>query len=252
MANVSTFDAAVYQAITLLPNQLITACIAKAHIATNDWLNIAGIAMLDIFFNNSKSINLSTFSKFRFFNLLNKTMTDNIAITIHDIHVARAVPAIHRLNVITNNKSNHIFKIAEIIRKIRVVLESHNALKIAAAISYINKNTAHTKIIWIYCNDHQKIFSGVANKLSRGFDNKNHIKLIINQIIHEKIRAVYDAFLTFFISLAQKIWDITTFAHVDNPIKTEINKKNIGNAAPTDANAVSEINFQTIIVSVIL
>lgn len=92
----------------------------------------------------------------------------------------------------------------------------------------------------------------MSNKLSRGFDNKNHIKLIINQIIHEKIRAVYDAFLTFFISLAQKIWDITTFAHVDNPIKTEINKKNIGNAAPTDANAVSEINFQTIIVSVIL
>ena len=43
-----------------------------------------------------------------------------------------------------------------------------------------------------------------------------------------------------------------TLAPVANQIGIEINKKNIGKAAHTEASAVSEINFQTIIVSAIL
>ena len=63
---------------------------------------------------------------------------------------------------------------------------------------------------------------------------------------------MYEDFFTSFIFFAQKSWDIITLAHVANHIGIEINKKNIGNAAHTDASAFSDINLPTMTVSAIL
>lgn len=135
IARVSTLDAAVNPAITLLPKPFITACTANAHTATNEWFNIAGIAIFVISFSSFRSKIWSNLSVSNFFNLRSNTTTANVVAMIRDTTVAHAAHAIHRWNLITNSKSKQIFAMAEIIKNCNGVLESHNALNVEVAIS---------------------------------------------------------------------------------------------------------------------
>jgi hypothetical protein len=141
---------------------------------------------------------------------------------------------------------------AEIIKNCNGVFESHKALNVDVAISYINNNVVHKNITCKYNLDHSKISNGVWSKFNIGQQKLYQIILINNHNIHADINAVYADFFTSLIFFAQKSWDIITLAHVANHIGIEINKKNIGNAAHTDANAFSDINLPTMTVSAIL
>jgi hypothetical protein len=154
--------------------------------------------------------------------------------------------------LITNSKSRHIFTTADMIRNCSGVLESHNALNVDVAISYTNNNVVHRNITCKYSLDHAKISDGVCSRFSIGQQRQNQMILVINHKIHADISAVYADFFTSWSFFAPKSWDMMTLAHAANQIGIEINRKNIGNAAHTDAKAVSEINLQTIIVSAIL
>ena len=244
IANVSTLEAAVYQAITLSQNQFITACTANAHTATKDWFNMAGIAIQVISFNNVQSKRFSNGCVCIFFNLRNNTYKERpVAITRADT-VANATHLIHKWNFKTNNKSSHIFTMADMMRNHNGVFESHNALNVDVTISYTNNNVVPKKITCRYCFAHSKIVSGVCNRLNKGPHKKYQIALTIKPTTQAEINAVYADFFTSFIFWAPKSWDIITLAHVANPIGIEINKKNTGNAAHTEAKAVSETNLQ--------
>ena len=252
IARVSTLEAAVNPAITLLPKLFITACTAKAHTATNEWFSIAGIAIFVMSCSNPQSNIFSNFSDSNFFNLRSNTTTASVVAIVRDTTVAHAAHAIHRWNLITNNKSKHILTTADMIKNCNGVLESHRALNVDVAISYTNSNVVHRNITCKYSLDHAKISDGVCNKFNIGQQKQNQIILVINHNIHADINAVYADFFTSFIFFAPKSWDMMTLAHAANQIGIEINRKNIGKAAHTDAKAFSDINLPTMTVSAIL
>lgn len=145
-----------------------------------------------------------------------------------------------------------MFTTADMIKNCSGVLESHRALNVDVAISYTNNNVVQRNMTCKYSLDQENISDGVCSRFSIGQQKQNQMILVINHKIHADISAVYADFFTSWSFFAPKSWDMMTLAHAANQIGIEINRKNIGNAAHTDANAVSDINLQTMIVSAIL